>query len=71
MGQPLMLFSNKEDNSGSTGNDAEMQDDNMDNCSDLSNDEELKAEIAEFERRVTNPEYYEDFNDDESTSKTN
>jgi hypothetical protein len=48
-----------------------MQDDDMDNCSDLSNDEELKAEIAEFERRVTNPEYYEDFNDDESTSKTN
>ena len=43
----------------------EMGEGDMDNCSDLSNDEELKAEIAEFERQVRNPEFYEDFNDDE------
>ena len=27
-----------------------------------NSDSELKADISEYERQVTNPEYYEDFN---------
>ena len=38
-----------------------------DDCSDLSNDEELKAEIAEFQRRVENPQFYEDFSQTEES----
>ena len=56
--QPLVTYSEKQPNSTSTT----QQEGNDEACANISDDEDLKAEIEEFKNRVENPQFYEDFN---------